>query len=73
MKVIKEGKKNEDSMRVICHTCGAELEIIAADLSKGKPDGGTAYYSYKCPCCIHINYIGYSDLSEEIRFDMTDS
>ena len=73
MKVLKEGKKIEGSMQVTCHTCDAELEIIAADLSKGRPDGGTAYYSYKCPCCKHINYLGYDALTKAILSDMTNS
>lgn len=71
MKVIKEGKKIEGIMRVICKTCEAELEITAGDLKKEPGDRPTVY-SYKCPCCRRKNYIGYIDLSKEIRFDMTD-
>ncbi len=73
MKVIKEGKKIEGIMRVTCKTCEAELEITAGDLRKEPGDipSDHTVYSYKCPCCRRRNYIGYSDLSEEIRFDMT--
>lgn len=74
MKVIKEGKKIEGNMRVTCKTCKAELEITAGDLKEEPRDRSIdpTVYSYKCPCCKRRNYIGYSDLSEEIRFDMTD-
>lgn len=72
MKVIKEGKKIEGIMRVICKTCEAELEITAGDL-KEQPGDGPIYpttYSYKCPCCKRTNYLGYNDLTEEIQFDL---
>ena len=74
MKVIKEGKQIVGVMRVTCKTCQAELEITASDL-KEEPGDGPFYptvYSYKCPCCRRINYLGYNDLSEEILFDMND-
>ncbi len=72
MKVIKEGKKIQDTMRVTCKTCGAELEIQAGDLKRipeDRPFDPTTY-SYKCPCCRRTNYMRYEDLTEEIRFDL---
>ena len=74
MKVIKEGKEIKGTMRVTCKTCEAELEIQAGDLKKQPNDSpfGSPVYFYKCPCCRRTNYIGYSNLSEEIRFDLND-
>ncbi len=72
MKVIKEGKKIEGIMRVICQTCEAELEITAGDLKKEIGDRREISYSYKCPCCRRRNHLDYHDLSEEILFNMTD-
>ena len=72
MKVIKKGKETKNTMRVICKTCEAELEIQADD-SKESPGDGPIYpttYSYICPCCRRENILGYNDLSEEIRFDL---
>ena len=71
MKVIKEGKEIKGTMRVTCKTCGAELEIQAGDLKRlpEVPFYPTTY-SYKCPCCLRTNYLGYSDLTEEIRFEL---
>ena len=73
MKVIKNGKKIVGVMRVICKKCEAELEIEAKDLKEEESvDSSTdpTVYSYKCPCCFRTQYLGYSDLSEEILFDM---
>ena len=70
MKVIKEGKKIQDTMRVTCKTCGAELEIQAGDLKKSSNRFEPTTYYYTCPCCRRTNYLRYSDLSEEIRFDL---
>lgn len=72
MKVIKEGKKIKDTMRVKCKTCEAELEIQAGDLemlSDCRPFESTTY-SYKCPCYKRTNYIKYTELEEGIRFDL---
>lgn len=66
MKVIKEGKEIKGTMRVICETCEAELEIQAEDLESFDL---TTYY-YKCPCCRRTNYLDYTDLTEEIHFDL---
>jgi len=72
MKVIKEGKEIKGIMRVNCKTCEAELEIQAGDLKElpGDRPFDPTTYSYRCPCCRRTNYLGYSDLSEEIRFDL---
>lgn len=72
MKVIKEGKKIVGVMRVTCKKCEAELEIEASDLKEELGDRPTdpTVYRYKCPCCSRYQYIGYSNLSEEILFDM---
>ena len=74
MKVIQEGKEIKSTMRVTCKTCKAELEIQAGDLKKnpGEQPFYPTTYSYKCPCCRRTNYLGYSDLSEEILFDLND-
>ncbi len=74
MKVIKEGKKIESTMRVTCKTCNAKLDITARDLKRKPSDGpfDSTTYSYKCPCCKHRNSLAYNDLSEEIRFHMAD-
>lgn len=72
MKVIKEGKEIKGTMRVICKTCEAELEIQAGDLKENpgaRPFDPTTY-SYKCPCCRRTNYLGCNDLTEEIYFDL---
>lgn len=72
MKVIKEGKEIKGTMRVICKTCKAELEITAGDLKEQPIDRPTdpTTYSYKCPCCKRTNYLGYNDLTKEIYFDL---
>ncbi len=72
MKVIKEGKKIEGTMRVTCKICEAELEIQAEDLKKSDPSFVPTIYYYTCPCCGRTNYLKYSNLSEEIRFDLND-
>ena len=73
MKVIKNGKKIKGTMRVICRTCEAELEIQAGDLrisiANADPFKPRIFY-YNCPCCGRTNYLRYSDLSEKIRFDL---
>lgn len=72
MKIIKEGKKIPGTMRVTCKRCEAKLEIEAKDLKVMPIDRPTdpRMYHYKCPCCSRENYIGYSNLSEAIRFDL---
>ena len=72
MKAIQEGKEIKSTMRVTCKTCKAELEIQAGDLKKnpGEQPFYPTTYSYKCPCCLRTNYLGYSDLTEEIRFEL---
>ena len=70
MKVIKEGKEIEGIMWVTCRICEAELEIQAGDLKKSSNRFEPTTYYYTCPCCRRTNYLRYSDLSEEIRFDL---
>lgn len=44
MKIIKEGILDKRfAMRIKCHRCEAELEIVAEDITKD-------YFVY-CPCC----------------------
>ena len=72
MKVIKKGKRIKGTMRVTCKRCDAELEIQAEDLRKNfldRPFNRLTYY-YICPCCLRTNYLGYSDLTQEIRLDL---
>ena len=71
MKIIRKGKKIEGKMRVICKTCKAELEIVAADIKK-EPDDGIypGNYYYICPCCCRNNTVAYNELSDEIRLNM---
>ena len=74
MKVLKKGKKIRGVMRVTCKTCEAELEITTGDLKEepgDRPFDPTSYY-YKCPCCRRTNYVDYSDLTEEILFELED-
>ena len=71
MRVIKRGKKIEDTMKVICRTCGAELEIQAEDIIVEEGFGYyPTYYYYRCPCCLHKDIIDYKDLTEEIRYNL---
>lgn len=72
MKVIKEGKKINATMRVTCKKCEAELEIQAGDIKK-IPGWGlfdrTTYY-YECPCCLRKNVLDSTDLTKKIRSDL---
>lgn len=44
MKIIKEGILDKRfAMRIECHCCDAELEIVAEDITKE--------YFVHCPCC----------------------
>ena len=72
MRVIKKGRIIKGFMWVTCKKCEAELEIQAEDLKplSTSPFANNTTYYYICPCCLRRNYINYSDLSEDIRFDL---
>ena len=75
MKVIKEGKKIEAKMRVVCETCKAELEINPNDInsySMMRDEGSTSYY-FTCPCCHRDNIMEYDDFTEEMIFELFDN
>ena len=72
MKVIKSGmsckKKNEnETKRVTCKHCNAELEINAKDVHDDMTLFGIKYY-FKCPCCEGWTRVKLKEMTENFRY-----
>lgn len=74
MKVLKEGnpaiKKNaNETMKVVCKHCEAELEIIPKDII----DRGTIFpsFAFECPECKGFTNIKLKDCSSNFKYWVT--
>lgn len=69
MKVIEKGRQTQtlSIMRVKCRRCNAELEINRNDLKEHKNNVLSVSYSYTCPECSGMNFLGFNDLTEGIK------
>lgn len=71
MRIVNPGmsskKKNKDeTMRVICKHCNAELEINAMDVRDDMTLLGIKYY-FKCPCCEGWTRVKLKEMTENFR------